>query len=79
MQIEVRLFATMVEYRPESKRESWFQLTVEPATTVEGVLKILKIPHSMPKIILVNGKSAESELTLEPNDVLGVFPPIGGG
>lgn len=47
--------------------------------SVKDVLKELKIPEAMPKILLVNGRHAEVDRVLAEGDTLSIFPPIAGG
>jgi sulfur carrier protein len=47
--------------------------------SVQDVLKELKIPEAMPKILLVNGRHAEIDKVLAEGDTLSIFPPIAGG
>ncbi len=79
MEIEVRLFATLQEYVPRGEMKHTFKLAVDEGTQVGGVLRRLRIPEKMAKILLVNGKYAPQDSVLKPGDVLSIFPPVGGG
>ncbi|NIM99035.1 MAG: MoaD/ThiS family protein [candidate division Zixibacteria bacterium] len=79
MEIKVRLFATLQQYLPHENGRHPATLEIRRGETIASVLKALKIPKKMPKIILVNGKYAREDLILQPGDVVSVFPPLGGG
>ena len=79
MEIEVRLFATLRDYLPKGSSQFSCKVKVNPINTVRGILKKLKIPDEIPKIILVNGVHGNLEQVLKRGDVLSVFPPVAGG
>jgi molybdopterin converting factor small subunit len=79
MKVEVKLFANLRDYLPAGSDKYTCSLELEEGTTVGQVLKRLKIPESMPTIILVNGIHRKAEEALHPGDVLSVFPPVAGG
>lgn len=74
MKVEVRLFATFRNGRWKNK-----VLTLEKDSRIEDVLKILEIESSSLGIALINGRHSTLETRLEEDDVLALFPPIGGG
>jgi sulfur carrier protein len=79
MEIEVKLFATLREYLPEGSGQFSCKVEIDSADTVGEVLKKLRIPDEMPKIILVNGVHSRLDQVLKVGDVLSVFPPVAGG
>ena len=79
MEIEVRLFATYQTYLPKGEGRHTFKLGINEGARVADVLKQLKMPEEMPKILLVNGRHAQTDTTLEPGDAVSIFPPLGGG
>jgi len=79
MEIEVKLFATLRDYLPKGSGQYSCKLKVNSTDTVRDVLKRLKIPDEIPKIILVNGVHTNFERVLKGGDVLSVFPPVAGG
>jgi molybdopterin converting factor small subunit len=79
MEIEIKLFATLRDYLPAGSGQYSCKLKVNSTDTVRDVLKRLKIPDEIPKIILVNGVHANFERVLKGGDVLSVFPPVAGG
>jgi len=79
MEIEVKLFATLRDYLPKGSGQYSCKLKVNSTDTVRDVLKRLRIPDKIPKIILVNGVHTNFERVLKGGDVLSVFPPVAGG
>lgn len=79
MEIEVRLFATLQEYLPKGKGKPSFKLEIRKGDTAGDVLRELKIPEKIPKILLINGDIAGVDSVLQPGVVLSIFPALGGG
>ena len=75
IEIEVRLFATLVKYRP--KESDTFKLP--DRTTIAGLLSKLNIAEKEVKLIFVNGKKQPMEYEVQNRDRVGIFPPVGGG
>jgi molybdopterin synthase sulfur carrier subunit len=72
--IEVKTFANLqVDY------PSVPSFVIEKGDTVLSVMKRLGIPPEKVTIIFINNKHAEESTPLKGGDVLGLFPPIGGG
>lgn len=74
MTIKVKTFATLQTIFPpvDSYR-------INPGDTVLDVMNSLNIPGEKVTIIFINNKHAEVSTVLKNGDVLGLFPPIGGG
>jgi sulfur-carrier protein len=79
LRIEVRLFATLAEFLPRGSERGLVVLDVPDGTTVGAIAKSLGIPANLPSIVLVNGRDAELGDSLDPGDVLTMFPPLAGG
>lgn len=75
IEIEVRLFATLVKYLP--KESDTFKLPDK--TTIAGLLAKLNIPEEETKLIFVNGRKEPLEYEVQNRDRVGIFPPVGGG
>ena len=75
IEIEIRLFATLVKYRP--KESDTFKLPDK--TTIAGLLSKLNIPEEETKLIFVNGKKEAMDYEVQDKDRVGIFPPVGGG
>jgi molybdopterin converting factor small subunit len=74
MNVTVRLFATLRDGRFEEEERQY-----GPEATVGQILDDLNIPESEVKIVFVNNRHARVDRELEDGDVVGIFPPIGGG
>ncbi len=74
MQITIKLFATLREGRFDSK-------TVElpEGTTVGDIIQKLNISEKEAAIVFINSRHAGFERVLQDGDILGMFPPVGGG
>ena len=72
--IEVRLFATFRE-----GREKILFMEPEKFSKVSDMLDYLNIPHADVAICLVNGMHSSLDKELKDEDVLALFPPVGGG
>ncbi|WP_250672791.1 MoaD/ThiS family protein [Paraclostridium ghonii] len=74
MKIEIRLFATFREGR---EKKQILQLKEE--TTIFQVLDMLSIDKEEVAILLLNGMDGSFDRRLKDEDVLSIFPPVGGG
>ncbi len=79
MEIEVKLFAILRDYLPKGSGLSSCKLEIDGNTSIQDILRKLKIPDDMPKIILVNGVHGKKGQILKEGDVLSIFPPVAGG
>ncbi|HEX3011150.1 MAG TPA: MoaD/ThiS family protein [Syntrophomonadaceae bacterium] len=74
LKITIKLFATLRQGRFKVEEQEY------PAgTSVVNVIDKLSIPHTELGIIFLNGKHTELDTVLNEQDVLAVFPPVGGG
>lgn len=74
MEVEVRLFATFREGRFKKR-----QMEFPNGSLLGDLLADLTIPTEQVGILLVNGHNASAGYTLAANDVVSIFPSIGGG
>lgn len=74
MDVEVRLFASFRKSRWNCKR-----LTMDEESTVKKIIEQLDIKEEELGIVLVNGVYSGVNTILNNDDVLAIFPPIGGG
>ena len=72
--IEVRLFATFREGRGKI-----VFMEPEKASCAQDVLDVLDIPAEEVAIFLINGFHSKLEDAVKDEDVLAIFPPVGGG
>lgn len=74
MKITVKLFATLRE-----NREKIMELEIEEGDTVYDVIHAIGILHEDVAIIMINGRGVEMSAGLVDQDVLALFPAVGGG
>lgn len=79
MRIEVKLFANFRDFLPPGSDKYSCFLEVEEGITIGQILEKLKISPSLPMITLVNGVHRLLTDSLNPGDVLSIFPPVAGG
>ncbi|MHA2359794.1 MAG: MoaD/ThiS family protein [Candidatus Thorarchaeota archaeon] len=80
MQVQVKLYATLRRFAPDDvELGNAFPMDIDEAT-VGGVLKRLGIETHQAKIIMVNGvRVTDLDHELSQNDMIVIFPPVGGG
>lgn len=74
MEIKVKFFATLREGRGKVD----FYKTDEEVT-VKDILNYYEIEEEQASILYVNGRDAKLDQVLEYEDVVAIFPPVGGG
>ncbi|NVM02486.1 MAG: MoaD/ThiS family protein [Candidatus Helarchaeota archaeon] len=80
MQVFVKLYATLRKFAPAGTDigES-FTVNLEKGIVSE-LIDRLGIPENQARIILINGtRVSDIEEKLKPDDLIVIFPPIGGG
>ncbi len=79
MNIKLKLFATFREYLPEGNDGHSCMMDVSDGARVDAIIKQVKLPEDIPKIILINGIQKSATEILKDGDTLSIFPPIAGG
>ncbi len=79
MTIQVKLYATLRKYLPDVPLGEKTEIEVPEDSKVKDVLDILNIPEKDAKIILVNGNRKKKTDSIQEDDLVVIFPPIGGG
>ncbi len=74
MFVEVKLFATYRQGRFKVKK-----MELAEGALLRDVIEPLGLPDEPPKILMVNGISADEDHKLSDNDVIAIFPMIAGG
>lgn len=74
MRVTVKLFASFREGR-FSKEEFDFP----EGTTIEQVIEYFRIPKDEVGVTMVNGRHRQFQDEIIAQDVIGIFPLIGGG
>ena len=79
MIVRVRLFANLVQYRPDTKAGKPFDVELAVGSTLADLVEYLKLPRVQVKVIFVNGIGVPLDHVMQPGDEIGIFSPIGGG
>jgi sulfur carrier protein ThiS len=74
MLVTTKLFATF-----RNGRFSSDQIDLPDSATLADLLAHLEIPEQDVGILLVNGRDAAPQSRLAENDVVSIFPTLGGG
>jgi len=74
VRVTIKLFATLRTGRFKADTREY-----APGTTVLQVAGDLNIPREDLALILLNGQTASLEQSLGDEDILALFPPVGGG
>ncbi|HLV09788.1 MAG TPA: MoaD/ThiS family protein [Halanaerobiales bacterium] len=77
MDVRVKLNLGLEHYLNDKNRYKTVQ--VEDNTTIRKLIKRTGIPLEDVCIIMVNGKYQKEDYRLKPDDIVSLFPPIGGG
>ncbi|TFG30002.1 MoaD/ThiS family protein [Candidatus Thorarchaeota archaeon] len=80
MRVQVKLYATLREYAP-SDNEIGTSFDVElKGSTIEDLIKFFGFEFDKAKIIMVNGTRVfDLKIALNEDDLIVIFPPVGGG
>ncbi len=79
MNIRLKMYASLRKHLPGTEIGEEVKIEVEQDSTIMDILDRYTIEESLAKIIFVNGIHKTVEYVLEENDLLVIFPPIGGG
>ncbi len=79
MKIQVKLYATLRRHIPNLELGEAKTFEVKEKATIEELIELLRIEKNEAKIILVNGVKKDLSYTMQENDLIVIFPPIGGG
>ena len=75
MRIKIQCFATLAAYGPEKRH-----LDIREGMRIQELLEYLGIPTKEVRLVFVNGKNkADWSYRVQPDDRVGIFPPVGGG
>ncbi|MBD3408312.1 MAG: MoaD/ThiS family protein [Candidatus Lokiarchaeota archaeon] len=80
MKVQVKLYATLRDYAPRKCGIGEAFLFEVKDNTVRAILEKLSIPEEYARIVMVNGsRISDYSYKLDENDLVVIFPPIGGG
>ena len=72
--IEVRLFAGL-----RQGRQKVYQMEPDSVKNVQDIMDILNIQRSEVNILLINGFHQKPETPVKDEDIVSLFPAVGGG
>jgi molybdopterin converting factor small subunit len=80
MKVHVKLYATLREYTPSNTDiGSSFDVELD-GTTLEELIHHLGFDVDIAKIVMINGaRILDMSANLNENDLVVIFPPVGGG
>jgi molybdopterin converting factor small subunit len=79
MHVMVKLFASLTRFKPGVKFGKPFEVDLPDDAAVKDLLALLQIPPEETKVVFINNIIKEQDATLSDGDVIGIFPPVGGG
>lgn len=79
MRVTVKLFATLVRFKDGSRAAKPFDVELPEGSAARDLIEHLKIPPEETHIIFINNIIEEPHSILNDGDVVGMFPPVGGG
>ena len=72
--IEVRLFAGL-----RQGRQKIYQMEPDSIATVQDIMDRLSIDRKEVNILLINGFHQKPETAVKDEDIVSIFPAVGGG
>ena len=72
--IEVRLFAGL-----RQGRQKVYQMEASSIKNVQDIMDVLNIQRSEVNILLINGFHQKPENEVKDEDIVSLFPAVGGG
>jgi sulfur-carrier protein len=79
MRVTVRLFATLVRFKDGSRAGRPFEVELPEGSLVQDLVNSLNIPLEETHVVFINNIIVETRSKLQDGDVVGLFPPVGGG
>ena len=79
LKIRLKLYAYLRKYLPNTQLGEEIIMEVSKGTTVKDILDNFNIEKDQAKIIFVNRTHQTLDYELQNNDLLVIFPPVGGG
>lgn len=79
MRVTVKLFATLIRFKDGSRPGKPFEVDLPEDSVVQDLIDHLRIPAEETKIVFINSIIEENQASLKDGDMVGMFPPVGGG
>lgn len=73
------MFANLADYLPQGARGGAARVEVAEGATLGDLLRGLRVPAELPRLLLVNGREAAPGDRLQAGDVVTILPPLAGG
>ncbi len=79
MRVRVKMFATLGRSLCGQEPGDRFPVEIPEGSTIADLLHRLDLPQGEVKVTFVNARIRPLNWMLQPEDEVGIFPPIGGG
>ena len=88
MKVYVKLYATLAsnvsdavqaQYPQKIRAGSRLEVELPEGSTLIDLVTHLALPRAQIKVTFVNAKARDMDYRLQPEDEVGIFPPVGGG
>jgi len=79
MRVTVKLFATLVRFKAGTWAGKPFEVELPEGSVVQDLIDHLEIPIEETHVVFINNIIEETSSPLKDGDVIGMFPPVGGG
>lgn len=79
MRVTVKLFATLVRFKDGSRFGKPFDVELPEGSIVKDLIDHLRIPAEETHVVFINNIIEEHHSPLKDGDIVGMFPPVGGG
>ena len=79
MRVTVKLFATLVRYKDGARAAKPFELELPEGSVIQNLIDTLKIPAEETHVVFINNIIEDVHSSLKDGDIVGMFPPVGGG
>lgn len=79
MRVTVKLFATLVRFKEGMRTGKPFEVELPEDAVVQDLIDLLKIPLEETHVVFINNIIEGHQSKLKDGDVVGMFPPVGGG
>jgi molybdopterin synthase sulfur carrier subunit len=79
MLVHVKLFATLRRFAGDVPLGTPLEVDLPEGATLADLYQTLQLPADEIKLAYVNGRVQPNDWQLQPDDEIGIFPPVGGG
>lgn len=79
MRVTVKLFATLTHFYSGAKAGKPIEIDLPEGAIVKDLIDYFQIPIEEAHVIFINNIIIEPDTKLSDGDVIGIFPPVGGG